>query len=111
MNVFAFWGCTETEQPKMQTDQTFVISEDISSQSVTCFAEDALGHIWMATVRGANKHNVHEFHQYFSSDDSSSISGNQALQIFRDSRNRLWFCTTEEMKLRTGFDGLKNKSK
>jgi signal transduction histidine kinase/DNA-binding response OmpR family regulator/ligand-binding sensor domain-containing protein len=94
MLFFAFFGCTEVEQPKSNTDSSFAISNDISNQYIGSFAEDAMGHIWIGTIRGANKHNVHEFHQYFSSNDSLSISGSQIRQIFRDSQNRLWFCTT-----------------
>ena len=95
LSIFAFFGCTEAEQPITHNDSSFVISNDISNQYISSFAEDAMGHIWIATIRGANKHNVHEFHQYFSSNDSLSISGSQVRHIFRDSQDRLWFCTTD----------------
>ena len=41
-----------------------VITNDLSNQKVTAFAEDAQGHIWIGTSRGVNKYNVHEYHQY-----------------------------------------------
>ena len=92
--VLEFLGCTEAEQFITPVNQSFAISNDISNQRISSFAEDAMGHIWIATARGANKHNVHEFHQYFSNNDSLSISGSQVQHIFRDSKDRLWFCTT-----------------
>ena len=109
--VLALWGCIDSEQPKDRfapienqkspIENCFVVSNDISNQYISSFAEDAMGHIWIGTIRGANKHNVHEFHQYFSSADSLSISGSQVRYIFRDSQNRLWFCTSEGVSIYT----------
>lgn len=76
---------TEVESP--------VISNDISNQKIHSFAEDAQGHIWLGTFRGLNKYNVHEFHQYFCTDDSLGLPDNQINNIFRDSQNRLWIAT------------------
>lgn len=52
---------TEIESP--------VIANDLSNQKVTAMAEDAQGNIWIGTFRGLNKYNVHEYHQYFCTDD------------------------------------------
>ena len=102
--LFFLWSCTETKQPSVPVNKSFAISNDISNQKINSIAEDALGHIWIATPRGANKHNVYEFHQYFSSDDTLSISGSQVHQIFRDSQNRLWFCTSSGVCIYTDKD-------
>ena len=107
MLFFVLLGCVEMEQPKMQTNPSFTISDDISNQQINSFAEDELGHVWIGTARGANKHNVYEFHQYFSNNDSLSLNGNQITQIFRDSKNRLWFCSTAGVCIYTDKDCFK----
>ena len=78
-----------------QTEKSFIVSNEISNQQVTSFAEDAFGHIWIATIRGLNKYNINEYHQYFSTDDSLSISNNRILQIYTDSKKRLWVATVD----------------
>ncbi len=76
---------TEIESP--------VIANDLSNQKVTAMAEDAQGHIWIGTFRGLNKYNVHEYHQYFCTDDSLGLPDNQITQLLRDSKNRFWVAT------------------
>ena len=67
-----------------------VITNDLSNQKVTAFAEDAQGHIWIGTSRGVNKYNVHEYHQYYCTDDSLDIPDNQINDLFRDSKISHW---------------------
>jgi len=106
--LYSFAGsCSDPEQLKIPANKSFVISTDISNQQINSFAEDAFGHIWIATPRGVNKHNVSEYHQYFSSNDSLSISGNRVQHIFRDSQNRLWFSTGNGVSLYTDKDCFK----
>lgn len=81
-----------------------VIANDISNQKISSFAEDAQGHIWIGTFRGLNKYNVHEFHQYFCTDDSLDLPDNQIQDIFRDSKNRLWISTVNGACLYTDKD-------
>lgn len=76
-----------TEQPSQ------IISNTVSNQQITSFAEDSFGHIWISTIRGLNKFNVYEYHQYFSTADSTSLSDNRIHQIYKDSKNRLWVAT------------------
>lgn len=83
------------------------ISNILSNQKVSSFAEDAQGHIWIGTFRGLNKHGVHEYHQYFSTDDSLSLPDNQINDIFRDSRGRLWIATVNGVCLYTDKDNFK----
>ena len=72
---------------------SLVISNDISNQKVSSFAEDEHGHIWIGTFRGLNRHNVHGYHQYFCADDSLSLPDNQIQCLLKDSRKRLWVAT------------------
>ncbi|KAA6334599.1 Sensor histidine kinase TmoS, partial [termite gut metagenome] len=99
------FSCQKTnDSGKIHSYEGTVISHDISNQHITSFAEDHLGHIWIGTGRGANKYNVHEFHQYFNSDDSLSLCDNQVRQIYRDSQNRLWVATANGICLYTDKD-------
>ena len=41
---------------------TSILSGNLSNQRINAFTEDADGHIWIATSRGLNKFNVHEYH-------------------------------------------------
>ena len=72
---------------------SLVISNDISNQKVSSFAEDEYGHIWIGTFRGLNRHNVHGYHQYFCADDSLSLPDNQIQCLLKDSHKRLWVGT------------------
>lgn len=85
-----------------------VITNDLSNQKVTAFAEDAQGHIWIGTSRGVNKYNVHEYHQYYCTDDSLDIPDNQINDLFRDSQGRLWVVTVNGTSLYTDKDNFQN---
>ena len=85
-----------------------IISPDISNQQITSFAEDAQGHIWIGTGRGANKYDAYEFCQYFfDSYDTLSLCDNYIRQVFKDSRNRLWIATANGICLYTDEDNFR----
>lgn len=92
------------ESPKVESP---VITDGISNQQVSSFAEDAQGHIWIGTFRGLNKYDVHEYHQYFCTDDSLDLPDNQIKDIFRDSKGRLWIATVNGVCLYTDQDNFK----
>ncbi|MCF0174849.1 MAG: hybrid sensor histidine kinase/response regulator, partial [Bacteroidales bacterium] len=75
------------------TQNEVVISNELSNKRTTAIAEDSQGHIWIGTFRGLNRHDVHEIHQYFCTDDKSSICDNQINDIFLDSKGKLWIST------------------
>jgi ligand-binding sensor domain-containing protein/AraC-like DNA-binding protein len=97
-------SCAAEDAEKAAGDKLVVVSSDISNQQITSFAEDAQGHVWIGTARGANKHAVCEFHQYFNSNDSLSLCDSQIRQIYRDSQDRLWFATVNGICLYTDQD-------
>ncbi len=70
-----------------------VVDNALSNQKVTAFAEDAQGHIWIGTFRGLNKYDVHNYHQYYCTDDSLDLPDNQINDIYRDSKGQLWIAT------------------
>lgn len=87
---------TEIESP--------VIANDISNQMINAIAEDAQGYIWMGSFRGLNKFNVHEYHQYFCTDDSLGLPDNQITDILLDSKKRLWVATVNGVSLYTDMN-------
>lgn len=107
--------CTATSCRKMesvqQSEMTIsnpLITNNISNQQVNAFAEDAQGHIWIGTFRGLNKYNVHEFHQYFCTDDSLDLPDNQIKDMLRDSKGRLWISTVNGVCRYTDKDNFKH---
>lgn len=102
-----FVGCTapSAKTPQANTeDATHVISDNISNNNVTSFAEDADGHIWIGTDRGLNKYNINEYHQYFSDTTSYSISQDCIRHIYCDRSNNLWVGTVDGVNVYTEGD-------
>ena len=95
------------QQPEM-TISNPLVTNNISNQQVNAFAEDAQGHIWIGTFRGLNKYNVHEFHQYFCTDDSLDLPDNQIKDMLRDSKGRLWISTVNGVCRYTDKDNFKH---
>lgn len=98
-------SCTNGEHEEHVAEhETPIITNDISNQRVTSFAEDMHGHIWIGTFRGLNRFNVHEFHQHFCTGSETTIPDNQVQSVYRDSRDRLWVCTVNGVALYTEQD-------
>ncbi len=74
-------------------DGSVAVADRLSNQRVNAFAEDADGHIWIATFRGLNKYSVHEYHQYFCTDDTLGLPDNQVNTVLNSSTGRLWVAT------------------
>lgn len=108
--LFTATSCQQVEsaqQPEM-TISNPLVTNNISNQQVNAFAEDAQGHIWIGTFRGLNKYNVHEFHQYFCTDDSLDLPDNQIKDMLRDSKGRLWISTVNGVCRYTDKDNFKH---
>ena len=73
----------------------------LSNQRVNAFAEDADGHIWIGTFRGLNKYTIHEYHQYFCTDDTLGLPDNQITTLHRGADGRLWVGTVNGVAVRT----------
>lgn len=108
--LFTVTSCQQVEsaqQPEI-TISNPLVTNNISNQQVNAFAEDAQGHIWIGTFRGLNKYNVHEFHQYFCTDDSLDLPDNQIKDMLRDSKGRLWISTVNGVCQYTDKDNFKH---
>ena len=105
--LLACGGKESVSETRYSEIESPVIANDLSNQKVTAIAEDAQGHIWIGTFRGLNKYNVHEYHQYFCTDDSLGLPDNQITHLLRDSKNRLWIATVNGICRYTNQDNFK----
>lgn len=72
------------------------ISEDLSSQRISCFLEDAYGYIWIGTERGLNRFNGYEYKQYLHNKaDTTSLCANIITTLMKDSQGRIWVGTMD----------------
>lgn len=81
-----------------------VLATDISNRQVNAFAEDSMGHIWIATFRGLNKYDAYEYQQYFCTDDSLGPQDNQIKDLLRDREGRLWVSSVNGLSVYTDHD-------
>ena len=90
--ILALAGCRKSAQdiPQYIQDDSVIISEQLSNKKVTAFAEDRLGHIWMATGRGLNRFDGHKFRQYFCTDDTLGLPDNQINVLHTAADGVLW---------------------
>lgn len=90
-----FMSCHKNESHvHIQKTINYSLSDNISNQHITAIAEDALGYIWLGTLRGLNRYNGYDYYQYYKDTNNHlSISGNEISSILKDSQNRLWIST------------------
>lgn len=68
--------------------------DDLSSQRISCFLEDADGYLWVGTERGLDRYNGYEYRQYLSSPaDSTSLVSDIITTLHQDRRGRIWVGT------------------
>ena len=94
-------GCGSRVSPVPAGDESIVVADRISNQRINAFAEDADGHIWIATARGLDKFSVHEYHQYFCAADTLGLPDNQVNAVFFSKKGRLWAGTADGVAIRT----------
>lgn len=87
-------ACGQQEEPEGSTQHISpLIAADISNHNIQAITEDANGQIWLATFRGLNRYDGHQFYQYFYAADSTGLPDNNVLDLLVDSRKRLWLAT------------------
>ena len=77
------------------------IADRLSNQRVNAFTEDRQGHVWIATQRGINRYNAHEYVQFFSTDDDQGLPDNQINDIHSAQDGRLWVATVNGVAIAT----------
>ena len=96
------WMCTRTETPTQPTQESgIVLSDRLSNLHVNAFAEDKDGQIWMGTYRGLNKYTIHEYQQFFCTDDSLGLPDNQINALLSAQDGTLWVSTVAGVARRT----------
>ncbi len=85
--------------------ESVAVADRLSNQRVNAFAEDADGHIWIGTFRGLDKYTIHDYHQYFCTDDTLGLPDNQITALRRSADGRLWVGTAGGAALRTDDGG------
>ena len=107
MCITAVLSCRNTE-PQQQRDKdeeyALVVAQELSNSRVQCIAEDASGQLWIATFRGLNRYDGHEYHQYFCSDDSLGLPDNNVQGLLCDRHGRLWVATVNGVCRYTNTD-------
>ena len=87
--------------------QSLVVAQELSNSRVQAIAEDASGQLWIATFRGLNRYDGHEYHQYFCTDDSLGLPDNNVQSLLCDRYGRLWAATVNGVCLYTKKDCFK----
>lgn len=70
-----------------------VVAQELSNSRVQAIEEDATGQLWVATFRGLNRYDGHEYHQYFCTDDSLGLPDNNVQGLLCDKQGHLWVAT------------------
>ncbi len=89
------------DDDKNRDTGSVMIADALSNQKVNAFTEDADGHIWIATFRGLNQYNVHEYHQYFCTDDTLGLPDNQINDVHSSRSGQLWVATVNGLARQT----------
>ena len=97
----ALVGCGSRVSPVPAWDESVVVADRLSNQRVNAFAEDADGHIWIATARGLDKFSVHEYHQYFCTTDTLGLPDNQVNAVYFSKKGRLLAGTADGVAILT----------
>ena len=76
------------------SQNSVLVSDQLSNRNVLCFAQDSLGYVWIGTAHGLNRYNSDNYHQYLKQDDeSASLPSNTIHALFVDPSGRLWVGT------------------
>ncbi len=74
--------------------QRFSIQEGLTHNSVLCMIQDRRGFLWFGTYDGLNRFDGYQFKEYNQDyQDTSSISQNLIIDLYEDSKGRIWVGT------------------
>lgn len=99
-----FCACSAPEVRYVDKDSV-QISNELSSQRVSCFQEDHEGYMWIGTERGLNRFNGYEYRQFLHNRaDSTSLCSDVVTTLFQDSQGRIWVGTMDGICRYAGED-------
>ena len=105
--TFLLAACRQTEMPPQldkDEEHNLVIAQELSNSRVQSIEEDATGQLWIATFRGLNRYDGHEYHQYFCTGDPLGLPDNNVQSLLCDKRGRLWVATVNGVCRYTKMD-------
>ena len=105
--LLALCGCqkAETQQQRDKDEEhALVVAQELSNSRVQAIEEDATGQLWIATFRGLNRYDGHEYHQYFCTEDSLGLPDNNVQGLLCDKKGRLWVATVNGVCRYTNMD-------
>src|SRR5215831_17029174 len=71
--------------------QHFTAKTGLPSNNVFCVLQDEGGLIWIGTDNGLTRFDGNDFRTYYHrAYDSTSLSGNYIVNLFEDSKKRIW---------------------
>ena len=74
--------------------QNFIVSDNLSNQTINSIMQDEMGYLWIGTDRGLNRYNGYDYHQYLNDKNNpNSLCNNNVTAIFEDKNNNLWLGT------------------
>ena len=98
----------ETQQQRDKDEEHgLVVAKELSNSRVQAIEEDATGQLWIATFRGLNRYDGHEYHQYFCTEDSLGLPDNNVQGLLCDRQGRLWVATVNGVCRYTSKDCFK----
>ena len=96
---------SETQQQRDKDEEHgLVVAKELSNSRVQAIEEDATGQLWIATFRGLNRYDGHEYHQYFCTEDSLGLPDNNVQGLLCDRQGRLWVATVNGVCRYTNMD-------
>ena len=91
--VLSALSCSGSKSGEWKDHDEIVLSENLSSNQVTCFAEDRFGHVWIGTQRSLIKYSVDRYKYYYCSEKSNSIPYNMIGSLYCSSDGKLYVGT------------------
>lgn len=79
--------------PLCRIHAQFTLEENISSNLVTSFVEDAQGYVWIGTNHGLNRFNGSNYTVFYAQKDSTALNSDYISNLVLDSDQRLWMST------------------
>ncbi|MCF6240157.1 MAG: ATP-binding protein [Bacteroidales bacterium] len=75
--------------------ENYSSEKGLSQNSISCFAQDQFGYIWMGTENGLNKFDGYQIINYFEeTNNANSLSSGAINDICVDNENRIWIATS-----------------
>jgi signal transduction histidine kinase/ligand-binding sensor domain-containing protein/DNA-binding response OmpR family regulator len=77
-----------------QQDRFYTPYHGLSNTSFNALYQDNDGFLWIATQKGLNKFDGHNFFEYqHNPNDSNSLDNSSVITVYQDSKETIWVCT------------------